>query len=253
MAIEDDIDAAFGSLHELVDAARDELDPILARLFESLRGLDYEDADLYRTLVEAGLLLELGRVPLEGVLRRTVAILRLYGRDVSVEDVRQATLSERGQVSAYLQAEARAAFEQARARLVAGLNPGVADGDLIEQARDIFVNYMHNRMDAAVMLWQRLVVDVVARDVLKGQNWLWFYAGIRDDRNRPFCAAVIDANRVYDDAQVAQLNDHPLLAKYIPPNVRTLCGGFGCRHVFLPVSPSEAGDRYKPGVLPWHG
>ena len=61
MADEDDINEEFEGLHRLLDDAREELDPILAGLFDSLAGRDFEDPDLFEVLVRSGLLDDLAR------------------------------------------------------------------------------------------------------------------------------------------------------------------------------------------------
>lgn len=90
----------------------------------------------------------------------------------------------------------------------------------------------------ALLLWDRAVLDRVAE--LKDGEVLWQYAGPVDGRNRPFCSVVASAPRVYTRAAVERLNEHPLLAPYVPPNVFMLCGGYNCRHVFLPTDRAQA-------------
>lgn len=89
----------------------------------------------------------------------------------------------------------------------------------------------------AMLLWERVVLDRIG-DLMP--RALWVYAGPADDRNRPFCAEIVRSNKAYTREQIEALNDHPLLDKYVPPNVFALCGGFNCRHVFLPVPPELA-------------
>lgn len=235
---------------EYIDRVADELDPLMAAHFDEVVGRDPEDEDLFHVLIMSGILDDLARMPIDGVVRRTARVLRAGGHKVTTEALASAVLDERSRMVAYMRAEARAGFEQARARMLQGIDQtGKLDADVLEQARRVFVDYMHSKVAVAVMVWQRLVVQIAARRILGGVDWLWRYAGVRDNRNRPFCASVLDMDRVFDDAQVEELNEHPQLHAYVPPNVRTLCGGYGCRHVFLPVTREEAGTKYKPGPL----
>lgn len=92
-----------------------------------------------------------------------------------------------------------------------------------------------SELSQALLLWDRIVLDRIGE--LKDDP-LWVYAGPADKRNRPFCAEVVRLPRAYSRAQVEKLNEHPLLPNYVPPNVFMLCGGYNCRHVFMPVSRS---------------
>lgn len=89
----------------------------------------------------------------------------------------------------------------------------------------------------ALILWDRIVLDRIGD--LK-EDPLWVYDGPADKRNRPFCAEIVRLPRAYTREQIEKLNSHPLLADYVPPNVFMLCGGYNCRHVFLPVSRAFA-------------
>lgn len=246
MSLDDELE----SFSVFVDRVSRELDKAMREHFRNIRGEDPTDESLYQALVRSGINVDLARMPIDGVLRRTAALLREAGHNITNEALTAALGAERARMVAYMRAEARAGFEQARARILQGVQSnGRVEAEVLEQAEKVFADYMHQRVSVAVMVWQRLVVEVAARDVLKGQDWLWEYVGIRDTRNREFCASVLDMKRVFDDEQVQELNDHPDLHNYVPPNVRTLCGGYGCRHLFLPVSPAEAGARYRPGRL----
>lgn len=68
------------------------------------------------------------------------------------------------------------------------------------------------------------------------QEPLYIYSGIRDSKNRAFCADVLDRNNAYTESGIQKLNKHPLLLPHVPPNVKTLCGGYNCRHMFAVVS-----------------
>lgn len=235
---------------EYIDRVADELSGLLTKHFEEVFGQDPEDENLFHKLIMSGILDDLARMPIDGVVQRTARVLRADGRNISNEQLALAVANERSRMVSYMRAEARAGFEQARARILQGVAlGGRVERDVLEQASKVFVDYMHSKVSVAVMVWQRIVIEVAARDIFKGKKWLWRYAGVRDNRNRKFCASVLDMQRDFDDSQVTELNQHPDLHPYVPPNVRTLCGGYGCRHVFLPVSMTEAGDRYKEGSL----
>lgn len=116
-----------------------------------------------------------------------------------------------------------------------GLNRGFQDvaGELLSSQAGPLADAFNN----ALLLWERMVLDRVG-DLM--DEVLWVYAGPADEKNRPFCAEVVRDNKAYTRAGVEALNDHPLLDKYVPPNVFALCGGFNCRHVFLPITPDYA-------------
>lgn len=236
---------------DYIDGVAEDLDEQVGEHFDAVRGHNAEDEDLFELLVVSGLLLVLARMPIDGVVRRTARLLRAKGyKAVTDEALAVAVQEDRSRMVAYMRAEARAGFEQARARMLQGMTMGgTVEGDVLEQARQVFVDYMHSKVSVAVMVWQRIVVQIAAQTILGGEDWLWEYVGVRDTRNRPFCASVLDMNRVFDNEQVVELNKHPDLQKHVPPNVRELCGGYGCRHIFLPISRREAGARYKPGPL----
>lgn len=92
-------------------------------------------------------------------------------------------------------------------------------------------------MNQALLLWDRAVLERIGE--LKDDP-VWVYDGPADSRNRPFCAVIVRTPRAYTREQVEQLNAHPLLDSYVPPNVFMLCGGYNCRHAFLPVSREYA-------------
>jgi hypothetical protein len=83
-----------------------------------------------------------------------------------------------------------------------------------------------------VIVWQRTVLETVSEEMGEVK---WTYDGPQDDKNRPFCADMKQANKAYTRAEIEELNNHPLLATYVPPNVFLECGGYGCRHMFVPV------------------
>ena len=94
-----------------------------------------------------------------------------------------------------------------------------------------------NAVDTALNAFDRAILEAISED---GDRWI--YVGPKDSKNRPFCAAILSEGRAYTRSQVTALNRHPLLHSYVPPNVKTLCGGINCRHVFLPITKEEAQD-----------
>lgn len=101
--------------------------------------------------------------------------------------------------------------------------------------------------DTTMSMFDRLAFAEMAK--YRPGKRRWAYDGPRDAKNRPFCAAVLDARLTYSEGEVQALNEHPLLHKYVPPNVKTLCGGHACRHVFVALTEGEAGSR----GLAWEG
>ena len=101
--------------------------------------------------------------------------------------------------------------------------------DLLDRA----VAKLVKAFDQALVIWDRVVLDKIGG--LKDDP-VWIYEGPADKNNRPFCGVVVRQPRAYTRTGIDSLNAHPLLASYVPPNVFMLCGGHGCRHVFMPVS-----------------
>jgi hypothetical protein len=136
-----------------------------------------------------------------------------------------------------------------RARVAEGKVGGLLGEDLlnaIEQALGRSISEFIRDLDTSMTMYDRLYMQAIANGMEKR---LWEYAGPRDPKNRDFCREVLDARRAYTDEGVDQLNEHPSLHAYVPPNVRTLCGGYGCRHVFVPVTEAQA----KKEGLEWDG
>lgn len=127
-----------------------------------------------------------------------------------------------------------------RARVEEGKIGGLLGESLIDSIVDTLtlqITAFIQELDTALSLYDRLFLARVGKEM---KSPLWVYAGPRDNRNRPFCRAVLDERRAYTEAEIDTLNDHPLLHSYVPPNVRTLCGGYGCRHVFAPITTAQA-------------
>lgn len=89
-----------------------------------------------------------------------------------------------------------------------------------------------------LLAWERLVLEAVAPD-----DAVYQYVGPVDKRNREFCALIAPQRVVRSRAAIEDLNAHPSLHWYVPPNVFTYCGGVNCRHIWVPMSRSTAVAR----------
>lgn len=105
-----------------------------------------------------------------------------------------------------------------------------AAAGLLERQVDKIVE----KFGQALLVWDRAVLDRISE--LQPEEPVWIYAGPQDRKNRPFCSAIVRLKHAYTRQGIENLNAHPLLADYVPPNVFMLCGGFNCRHAFIPVS-----------------
>jgi hypothetical protein len=74
------------------------------------------------------------------------------------------------------------------------------------------------------------------RVILEGMGApFYLYEGPADSKNRKFCADIVRRRAVFTPKGVEALNAHPLLHSYVPPNVAVLCGGYNCRHLWMPM------------------
>ena len=105
-----------------------------------------------------------------------------------------------------------------------------AVGSLLDRQVDRIVE----KFGQALLVWDRAVLDRISE--LQAEEPVWVYSGPQDKKNRPFCSAIVRLPRAYTRQGIENLNAHPLLADYVPPNVFMLCGGYNCRHAFIPVS-----------------
>lgn len=113
--------------------------------------------------------------------------------------------------------------------------------EAVENLIDQRVKALVAQFGQALLVWDRAVLDRIAD--MHPEPPLWVYDGPADRKNRPFCHVIVRTPAAYTRAGVETLNAHPLLDSYVPPNVFMVCGGFNCRHVFLPVSRQYATDR----------
>jgi hypothetical protein len=102
-------------------------------------------------------------------------------------------------------------------------NP-ISDFELASVPAERIFSTLNNDLKTASAVYQRIVALEQGR-LAKNKSVL--YAGPKDARNRPFCAERV--NKIY-----------PLQVVYTWDNGQGLpadlyCGGFGCRHVLVPV------------------
>ena len=110
--------------------------------------------------------------------------------------------------------------------------------EAVENLLESRVGTLVEQFGQALLVWDRAVLDRVAD--LQPEPPVWVYSGPADKKNRPFCRVIVRAPRAYTREAIERLNEHPDLDSYVPPNVFMLCGGFNCRHVFLPISREHA-------------
>lgn len=94
-------------------------------------------------------------------------------------------------------------------------------------------------LDTAFSIHDRIALRNLGEEEVGRFQDYWIYAGPADNRNRAFCADIVRRNSVFTSRGIEKLNAHPDLHKYVPPNVGIMCGGHGCRHVWLPVQPGS--------------
>lgn len=103
-------------------------------------------------------------------------------------------------------------------------------------AEDLLASATRGLVDAfqnALFMWERIVLDKIAQAFAEEPKFI--YAGPRDRKNREFCREIV-GTPPRTRAEVEELNNHPALHYYVPPNVFILCGGHNCRHVWVPVA-----------------
>lgn len=121
-----------------------------------------------------------------------------------------------------VQVMARAYANEVRQRLADSIisQEPISDFDITEAPVSRIVNALSGDLKTASATYSRMVaLEQGGRFVL--------YAGPRDGRNRPFCAERVN-------------NIYPMEAVYTWDNGQGLpahlyCGGWGCRHVLIPV------------------
>lgn len=97
----------------------------------------------------------------------------------------------------------------------------ISDFELADVPATRIFNTLQNDLKTATATYSRMVAMNQGRPFV-------LYAGPRDARNRPFCAERV--NKVFP-IEVVYTWDN---GQGIPANL--YCGGYGCRHVLIPVS-----------------
>ena len=146
---------------------------------------------------------------------------------------------------ALLEAHSRVAAERFRATMLAvSLVPApVPVASIVESVGKAIDGALFSKggletqVNTAMAAWDRQLQAEMADQA--GTN-LWAYFGPSDRLTRPFCRAVLGMGKVFTDSELDELNTHPLLHNYVPPNVKVYCGGYNCRHMFGPVLESWA-------------
>lgn len=106
---------------------------------------------------------------------------------------------------------------------------GVLTSDLIESVSDIIrkVSEVEQMGRDQLTTFFRLVGNLVYSNLEElGLKPLYKFVGIRDSRNRPFCASLLDANILYTREEIDAMDNGQL------PGVFDNAGGYGCQHWF---------------------
>lgn len=206
---------------------------------DELQDGDIEENDLQRWLVIIHFLLDdfFEQVPFG---QRQVVLE--HGLQVTNVVVPLRTLSER------FHARVEQVAAAIRVRVAEGKLGGLLGEDLLESIQQAVAKQVRDfiwDLDTLMSVYDRLFMRQVTAQV---DDARWAYDGPRDSRNRVFCRSVLDQKQTFDERGIEKLNLHPDLHAYVPPNVMTLCGGYGCRHMFVPVTKEQAQIR----GLQWH-
>jgi hypothetical protein len=165
--------------------------------------------DRRRQILEEGMKTSVSEIPIEAIVARENARIEMVASSLRLR------IAE-GKIGGFMEEDLLKAVEQA-------LNKGITD----------FIQ----GLDTSLSVYDRLFMQQVANQ--QGEH-LWVYDGPLDQRNRAFCREILLERSAYTDAGVDELNSRPSLHSYVPPNVKTLCGGYGCRHMFLPITKEKA-------------
>lgn len=234
------MDELFARLGAISDAWLEEqlgrVEGITEAVLAEMTEQDLEDADLMWWVALLTSLFEpvVLQLPLDA---RARAIQGFYGAPLQTSAFRDKVWARMDGVIQLEAARLHSRAEDARVGDALGEDFVLASAAAVQRA----VENVIRETDTAMSMFDRLAFAAAGARAPGARRWA--YDGPRDSRNRPFCAAVLDAKQTYDDAGVEALNRHPLLHRYVPPNVKTLCGGFGCRHVFISLSREEAEQR----------
>ena len=217
-----DLDAFLEDMQGRVEAMTDD---ILTQVEED--NLSRSDLMFWATAVAIALGPELRRLN-TFMSSRSLKIAEQFGDDELARTYRRKAML---MADANIGIAAAAINAKTQETVIAGVRGReLADGirTIIEQEMADFVK----SMDTTVSLFDRIAI----RDVGETRDNLWIYMGPADNRNRKFCADIVRRKVAFTPSGIEKLNEHPDLHKYVPPNVSVLCGGYGCRHVWWPVS-----------------
>jgi len=227
------MDELWAELAGISDSFLEEAESVVPLLADKiLRELNPEsDEDLVNLGFWLALLLELieenliKRVPLD---QRAEALTQQFGQQVVDTSPLIAQMrSNVGVMAAHVTTKtSEAIMNQKRGEeLIQAIEKAIESG-LADFVRSL---------DTSMSMYDRLFMEEVGR----GGTGVWRYAGPSDARNRPFCGAIVRNKILYTDSGIEKLNNHPLLHSYVPPNVKMLCGGYNCRHVWVPVTRAQ--------------
>jgi hypothetical protein len=112
--------------------------------------------------------------------------------------------------------------------------------DALEEALVKAIEATIREYSSTLSMVDRAVLSTVEADYFQ-------YLGPEDEKNRPFCSDIVTRTEVFTAEGIEELNNHPLLGDYVPPNVRVWCGGYNCRHVWAPTSRLPDGWTVNDG------
>tara|TARA_Y100001973_G_C5207560_1_gene342715 strand:- start:3069 stop:3839 length:771 start_codon:yes stop_codon:yes gene_type:complete len=243
MALKDLIDARERLIDSMEDSLRRQLEAVRERFIgsipsnvETLRDADF----VFRLLLDSGYAGIIDGLPYDARLQAVTSIASETGVDLS--KVSTAPIDAlRTSNQALIAAHSRAAAERIRASLLfASLSPTpVPFGEIVSSVRAAFDSavfsqgQLETQVNTAMAAWDRQLMDEIAE---QADVSLWVYMGPSDKLTRPFCRDLLQKGKAYTERGIQELNGHPSLHGYIPPNVKVYCGGYNCRHMFSPVS-----------------
>lgn len=210
-----------GSEQAYADAADELLDAMTYR--------DLEQADLTFWYIAILDLLESQLRVLEQFVRnRAARIANEVGANVDARSVAADAVAGARAAAGYAAAGLNATTLQA---LLTGLRGEDLAASVVDKVREALTEMAKN-LDTVISVADRQAVwDAGVKEGFE----FWIYAGPADQRNRVFCRDVVRRKSAFTESGIEKLNAHPDLHKYVPPNVRTMCGGYNCRHVWWPV------------------
>ncbi len=188
------------------------------------------DVDTFWWLTAIGIALEEVTDAFRGGLQRRYQSYADYGLDTPMPYG-----PTRGLVEGYMASAAAGMNVKTRESILAGLR-GDDLKNAVKDSVEKEIKQFIEALDTAFSAHDRIAMRNLGEQEGRG---LWIYAGPADNRNRAFCADIVRRNSVFTAAGIEKLNEHPALHTYVPPNVAILCGGHGCRHLWLPVADNS--------------